>query len=400
MTHPSVKLEQHYLAQNYAPLDVVLEKAEGCYVWDDKGKRYLDFLSAYSAVSFGHAHPEIINTLVTQAQKLDVVSRAFYADNLGPFARQLCTLTGMDAMLPMNTGAEAVETAIKAARRWGYQHKGIPADKAQIIVAEGNFHGRTSTIVGFSSDSDYKKDFGPFDGGFIAVPFGDAAALETAITPHTCAFLVEPMQGEGGIIVPPAGWLKQVQAICRRHNVLLILDEIQTGMGRTGKNFAFQHEIDRPDALLLGKALGGGVYPVSAFLAKNELMQVFTPGSHGSTFGGNPIACAVGQKALELLERLQLAQNSAVLGAYLQQEIRKINSPLVRQVRGAGLWVGIEIDTQKTTARAVCTALMAHGVLAKDTHGTVVRLAPPLVINKQQINTALQALRHVLALGS
>ncbi len=281
--------ETKYLAHNYHPLPVVLTKSDGIWVWDSEGKKYLDFLSAYSAVSMGHNNARIRKALVNQLETLDVPSRAFYTDRLGEFAEALCRLTGMDTMLPMNTGAEAVETAIKAARRWGYQVKKIARDKARIIVSEGNFHGRTTTIVGFSSDDDYRKDFGPFAGGFDEVPFGDAAALEKAITPETCAFISEPIQGEGGIIMPPKGWLKDVQAICRKHNILLILDEIQSGLGRTGKDFAFQHEIEKPDGLILGKALGGGIYPVSAFLARKDVMDVFNPGSHGSTFGGNPL---------------------------------------------------------------------------------------------------------------
>ena len=313
--HQVIERENRYTAHNYHPLPVVLTKGEGIWLWDDQGKKYLDMMSAYSAVSHGHSHPEIVKTLQEQASKLAIVSRAFHTDTLAPFLEKLCTLSGLDAALPMNTGAEAVETAIKAARKWGYTVKNIPADQAEIIVANQNFHGRTTTIISFSSDEEYKEGFGPFTPGFREVPFGDAQALEGAITENTCAFIVEPMQGEAGIIIPPKGWLKEVQAICKKHNVLLILDEIQCGLGRTGKTFAFQHEIDKPDGLILGKALGGGVMPVSAFVATREVMGMFTPGSHGSTFGGNPLAAAVGYKALSLLETMQLAEKSAKLGS-------------------------------------------------------------------------------------
>ncbi len=393
-----IKLEEKTGAQNYAPLPVVLTRGEKCRVWDVEGREYLDFMSAYSAVSLGHAHPRILKTLQQQAQELSLTSRAFYTNRLGPYLAKICAITGMDAALPMNTGAEAVETAIKAARRWGYRVKGIAKDKAKIIVAEGNFHGRTTTIVGFSSDNDYKADFGPFDGGFKAIPFGDAKALEKAITKETCAFLVEPMQGEGGIILPPKGWLKEVAAICRRHNVLLILDEIQTGLARTGKMFAFQHELDGPpDGLILGKALGGGVLPASVFVARHDVMQVFNPGSHGSTFGGNPLAAAVGLEALRILEEEKLALRSRRLGDYLQKELRTIRSPLIKEIRGSGLWVGVEIDPKKARARDICLKLLEKGILCKETHETVVRFAPPLVIEKEEIDRAVTALREVLS---
>lgn len=395
-TEDYIALEKKYLAYNYHPLPVVLNKAEGIWVWDTDGNKYLDFLSAYSAVSNGHLNARIKKALMDQMELLDVPSRAFYTDKLGAFAEAVCKVTGMDKMLPMNTGAEAVETAIKAARRWGYDVKKIAKDKARIIVCNENFHGRTTTIVGFSSDEAYKRGFGPFDNSFDIIPFGDSAALETAITPETCAFLVEPMQGEAGINIPPKGWLKQVQEICKKNNVLLILDEIQTGIGRTGKNFAFQHEIDKPDGLLLGKALGGGIYPVSAFLARTDVMDVFDPGSHGSTFGGNPIAAAIGLEAIKILEEEKLAERSAELGNYLKEQLEAINSPLVTEVRGSGLWVALDIDPAKATARSVCENLQHKGLLCKETHETVVRFAPPLTIEKQDIDWAVGKVREVL----
>jgi ornithine--oxo-acid transaminase len=396
-TKDYIAREEQYLAHNYHPLPVVLTRGEGIWLWDNEGNKYLDFLSAYSAVSAGHLNPRIIKALKDQLDNLGVPSRAFYNDKLGPFAESLCKLTGMDMMLPMNTGAEGVETAIKAARRWGYDIKKIPADKARIIVCNNNFHGRTTTIVGFSSDPDYKRGFGPFDGGFDFVPHGDAAALEKAITPNTCAFLVEPIQGEGGIILPPKGYLKEIQAICRKHNVLLILDEIQTGMARTGKNFCFQHEIDKPDGLILGKALGGGIYPVSAFLARRDVMSVFNPGSHGSTFGGNPIAAAIAIEAIRQIKDEHLAERSAELGTYLIEKLKEINSDLIKDVRGLGLLVGLEIDPAKARAREVCERLKAKGLLCKETHEVVVRFAPPLIIEKKDIDWALERVGEVFA---
>lgn len=389
--------EEKCLAHNYHPLPVVLTKADGVWLWDAEGNKYLDFLSAYGAVSAGHLNPRIKKALLTQIESMDVPSRAFYSDRLGEFAQALCALTGMDMMLPMNTGAEAVETALKAARRWGSDVKKIPEGKARIIVSAGNFHGRTTTIVGFSSDAEYRRGFGPFSGGFDTIPFGDAAALERAITPETCAFLTEPVQGEGGIIIPPSGWLKQIQEICAKNNVLLILDEIQSGMGRTGKNFAFQHEIDAPDGLILGKALGGGIYPVSAFLARRDVMNVFDPGSHGSTFGGNPVAAAIGLEAVRILEDDKLAQKSAEQGAYLKQRLEELNSPLITAIRGAGLWVGVDIDPARATARAICEDLRTEGLLCKETHHTVVRFAPPLTITREDIDWAIGKVRTVLS---
>ncbi|MCC7259968.1 MAG: ornithine--oxo-acid transaminase [Alphaproteobacteria bacterium] len=393
----TIDKENRYCAHNYHPLPVVIARGEGVWLWDDAGNKYLDMMSAYSAVSHGHSHPRMVKALTAQASRLCIASRAFYSDTLAPFLEKLCSVTGMDVALPMNTGAEAVETALKAARRWGYNVKGIPAGKAEIIVSRGNFHGRTTTIISFSSDEEYKQGFGPFTPGFKDVPFGDITALEAAITPNTCAFLTEPIQGEAGIVLPPEGWLKQVQALCRKHNVLLITDEIQSGLGRTGKLFAFQHEIDRPDALILGKALGGGMMPVSAFLARKDVMDQFTPGSHGSTFGGNPLGAAVGLEALRVLEEEKLTERSAELGAYLKDRLRGLNSPLVSEVRGKGLWIGMEIDPAKAAARTVCEKLMARGVLSKETHHTVVRFAPPLIITKEQIDSAVNAVREVLS---
>lgn len=397
MTSPVLARESAVCAHNYHPLPVVLTKGKGVWLWDEQGKKYLDMMSAYSAVSHGHVHPRIYKTLTEQAARLCIPSRAFYTDTLAPFLEKLCAMTGLDMALPMNTGAEAVETALKAARRWGYRAKKIPQDKAEIIVAGGNFHGRTTAIVGFSSEPAYKADFGPFAPGFVEVPFGDAAALEKAITPNTAAFLVEPMQGEAGIVIPPKGWLAQVAAICKKHNVLLILDEIQTGLGRTGKLFAFQHEGIVPDGLILGKALGGGMLPVSAFVARKEVMDMFNPGSHGSTFGGNPLAAAVGLEALKSLEEENLTHRSAELGAHLLRELKSINSPLIADVRGSGLWVGLEIDPKKGSARKVCERLMEKGVLSKETHEVVIRFAPPLVITREEIDWAVAQVRDVLA---
>jgi ornithine--oxo-acid transaminase len=397
MTNRTIQKESTYCAHNYKPLPVVLTRGKGVWLWDDAGNKYLDMMSAYSAVSHGHGHPRLLKALTDQASKLAICSRAFYTDTLAPFLEKLCALTGLDMALPMNTGAEAVETAVKAARRWGYRVKKIPQGKAEIIVAHGNFHGRTTTIISFSSDAEYKADFGPYTPGFVEVPYGDLKALEAAITPNTCAFLVEPIQGEAGIVVPPAGWLKAAAALCKKHNVLLILDEIQSGLGRTGKMFAFEHEDIRPDGLILGKALGGGVMPVSAFVARKEVMDLFNPGSHGSTFGGNPLAAAVGLEALKTLEDEKLAERSAQLGAYMLAKLKTINSRLIADVRGRGLWIGMEINPQYASARKVCELLMARGILSKETHEVVVRFAPPLVITQEQIDWAVDQLKEVLA---
>ena len=391
-----IHLEALYGAHNYHPLPVVLTRGAGVYLFDDNGRRYLDMMSAYSAVSFGHSHPALVNALTEQAQKLAVTSRAFHTDQLGPFLQTLCRMTGMPRALPMNSGAEAVETAIKAARKWAYKVKGVPEGQAQILVAEGNFAGRTTTIVGFSTEAQYRDGFGPFAPGFSVVPFGDAQALEAAITPHTAAFIVEPIQGEAGIIVPPEGYLKAVREICTRHNVLMICDEVQTGLGRTGALLACDHEGIKPDGLMLGKALGGGLLPVSAFLARDDVMAQFTPGDHGSTFGGNPLAAAVGLAALQLLEREQLARRAQEQGDYLMARLRLLNHPAITEVRGRGLLIGVQIDPAFASAREVCERLMHEGVLTKDTHHTVVRLAPPLVIERAQIDAAVAALQRVL----
>ena len=391
--------EEQVVAHNYAPLDVVLSKGKGAKVWDMDGKEYLDFMSAYSAVNAGHGNRRLLSVFMEQASRLVITSRAFYNDQLEPFARALCDVTGLDMVLPMNTGAEAVETAIKAARKWGYQKKGVEAGKAEIIVSSGNFHGRTTTIVSFSDDLEAKAEYGPYTPGFKTVPFGDAQALRDAITPNTVAVLSEPMQGEGGIILPPKGWLKEVRDICTQNNVLLVVDEIQTGMGRTGKNFAFEHEIagEKPDMLLLAKALGGGLFPLSACVGKKDVMEVFTPGTHGSTWGGNPLACAIGKEAIAILVEDKLAERSDELGTYLVQQLEAINTSLITEIRGAGLWVGVDIDTSKVAAKAVAKALLEKGILCKETHEKTLRLAPPLIITKAEIDWAVDQIKDVLA---
>lgn len=393
---PIIEKESRFLASNYHPLPIVLTRGEGVYLWDNHGTRYIDMMSAYSAVSHGHSNPRLLDVLYDQARRLCVTSRAFHTENMGPFVERLCSISGMDKALPMNTGAEAVETAIKAARRWGYRVKGIEKDKAEIIVAQQNFHGRTTTITGFSSSTESKEDFGPFTPGFVSIPFNDAAALEAAITPQTCAFIVEPIQGEGGIIIPAKGWLARVQEICKKHNVLLILDEVQTGLGRTGKMFAFQHEIDVPDGLIVGKALGGGILPVSAFLGNRQVMDLFTPGSHGSTFGGNPLACAIALEAINILEDEKLVENSLSLGEYFQNELKKIKTHLIKEVRGRGLWIGLEINPEKAMAREVCERLMVKGLLTKETRKTVLRLAPPLIITRDIIDEVVTIIDETL----
>jgi ornithine--oxo-acid transaminase len=392
----AIDLENQFSAHNYEPLPVVLAQGQGAHLWDVAGRRYVDMMSAYSAASHGHAHPRILAALAAQAKRLAVPSRAYYNDRLGPFLEEICHVTGLDAALPMNTGAEAVETAIKAARRWGYRVKGIERDRAEIIVAEGNFHGRTTTVISFSTEPDYRDGFGPFTPGFRAVPFGDLAAVERAITPQAAAVLVEPIQGEAGIIVPPAGWLIGLRRICDEHNVLLILDEVQSGLGRTGAWFAFQHENIRPDGVILGKALGGGVLPVSAFVGTRELMDVFTPGSHGSTFGGNPLAAAVGLEALHVIRDEGLVEKSRVLGNHMLRRLRAIRSPALKTVRGRGLWIGAEIEPKIASAREACERLLAKGVLSKETHKTVVRLAPPLIIAPEELDWALDRFAEVL----
>lgn len=396
MQNKYIEREQKFGANNYSPLPVVLARGEGVYVWDDQGRRYLDMMSAYSAVSHGHCHPRLVKALKDQAEQLNVVSRAFYTDKLGSFLEKACTLTGFERALPMNSGAEAVETALKAARKWAYTVKKVPDGKAEIIACEGNFHGRTIAIVGMSSEPQYRFGFGPFSVGSKLVPYGDLQALEKAITPNTAAFLVEPIQGEGGIIVPPKGYLKACAELCKKHNVLMICDEIQTGLGRTGKLLASQHDDFQPDAVLLGKALGGGILAVSLFLTSSEVMDVFTPGDHGSTFGGNPLAAVIGETALSILVEENLIQRAAELGEYFQQQLKELDSPLITDVRGKGLLIGLEID-DKYPAHEICVKLLDHGVLTKETHHTVVRLAPPLIITKAQIDDAVNAIRHVLS---
>jgi ornithine--oxo-acid transaminase len=384
-----IDTERRFAARNYDPLPVVLSRGEGAWITAVDGRRYLDLMSAYSAVSFGHAHPAILDALVTQARDLAVTSRAFFNDRLPVLLERVARLTGLPRAIPSSGGAEAVETSLKAARKWAYKVKGVPADRAEVIVCRGNFHGRSITIVGFSSEEQYRDGFGPFTPGFVAIPYGDTSALEAAITPDTAAFLVEPVQGEGGIVVPPDGYLAQCARICRDKRVLLICDEIQTGLGRTGYRLACEHDHVRPDGVILGKALGGGLLPVSMFAATDDVMQVFSPGDHGSTFGGNPLASAVAIAALDVLERESLCERSATLGAWLVRELRKIESPLVADVRGRGLFIGIEVDASRITARAVVDRLLARGLLSKDTHGTVVRIAPPLVIAREDLAWAV-----------
>lgn len=392
-TQSFIELENLYGAHNYRPLDVVIEHAEGVWVYDCEGKRYLDCLAAYSALNQGHCHPKILEALVAQARKVTLTSRAFRNDQLPLLYQDLHELTGFDMVLPMNTGAEAVETAIKAARKWGYKVKGIPEDRAEIIVCANNFHGRTVAIVSFSTEAQYREGFGPFTPGFKVIPFGDAQVLAEAITPNTCAFLVEPIQGEAGILIPPPGYLKEASEICRQHRVLLVADEIQSGLGRTGKLFAYMHEGIRPDVLIIGKALGGGFYPVSAVLASREILEVFRPGDHGSTFGGNPLACAVARAALRVLVEERLAERSAELGDYFLGLLRTLHSPYIREIRGKGLWIGIELNIP---ARPYCEVLKNEGILCKETHDKVIRIAPPLVIRREEIDWAFARFKKVI----
>lgn len=399
--------ESIFGAQNYAPLSVVLERGKGEFLWDVEGVKYLDMMSAYSAVSHGHSHPELIRIIKEQVEKLSVVSRAYYTKNLGDFLETLTKTTKMDRALIMNTGAEAVETAIKAARRWGYFNKAIPENKAEIIVADGNFHGRTTTIVGFSSDPDYKKGFGPFTPGFKIANYctnhcscslkceDSIESFKNLINKNTCAILVEPIQGEGGINVPRKGWLKQLSELCKENNILLLVDEIQSGLGRTGKLFGFNHENIKPDGVIIGKALGGGMLPISAFLSSHEVMDNFNPGSHGSTFGGNPLAAAVGKRSLELLYEDNLIENSEVLGAYLKKELINMDLDIIKEVRGEGLWLGVEILSDRTSAKSLCKELMLKQVLTKETHETVIRFAPPLMISKENIDLGLEKIKEV-----
>src|SRR5208283_3437225 len=392
-TKELIALEEAYGAHNYLPLDVVIERAAGAWVYDVDGKRYLDCLASYSAVNQGHCHPRILETLIEQAHKVTLTSRAFRNDQLPLLCRDLHELTGFDRVLPMNSGAEAVETAVKAARKWGYKVKGIPDGKAEIIVCANNFHGRTVTIVSFSSDEQYRDGFGPFTPGFKIIPYADARALREAIAPNTCAFLVEPIQGEAGIIIPPRGYLKEAAAISRENHVLLVCDEIQSGLGRTGELFAYMHEEITPDVLIVGKALSGGFYPVSAVLASEEVMGVFHPGDHGSTFGGNPLACAVARTALRVLIDEGMVRNSALLGRYFLDRLLTIHSPHVKEIRGKGLWIGIELDSP---ARPYCEALKEEGLLCKETHDRVIRIAPPLTIVSEEIDWAFDRIRKVI----
>jgi ornithine--oxo-acid transaminase len=392
-----IERELRFGAHNYEPLPVVLARGEGVWLWDVEGRRYLDMMGAYSAVSHGHRHPRLVAALTRQLSQLAVVSRAYYSEPLGLMLEELVTSSGLDAALPMNTGAEAVETAIKAVRRHAYMRRGIPDERAEIIVAHGNFHGRTTTIVGFSSEQSYREGFGPFAPGFVEVPFGDARAVEAAIGGNTAALLIEPIQGEAGVVVPPAGYLEELRTICDRSGIMLVFDEIQSGLGRTGRMFSFQHEDVRPDGLLVGKALGGGLLPVSAFVARRELMDVFDPGSHGSTFGGNPLAAAVAYEALRVLVEEGLIERSRTLGAYLLDSLSALKHPAIVEVRGKGLWAGLELDPQLAPARAVVLAMMRRGVLSKETHGSVVRFAPPLIIERQEIDLAVKTVSCAIA---
>ncbi len=391
-----IALEEKYGAHNYHPLDVILNKGEGVWVYDVAGNKFMDCLSAYSAVNHGHCHPRLIKAMTEQAREMTLTSRAFRNDKLGPFYETLCQLTGYEMTLPMNTGAEAVETAIKAARKWGYQTKKVEPDKAEIIVCDGNFHGRTTTVVGFSSEAQYKEDFGPFTPGFVNIPYGDAKALEAAIRPNTVGFLVEPIQGEGGVVIPPDGYLKAVRQICDRHNVLFVADEIQTGLGRTGKLFACDHEEVRPDMVIVGKALSGGVYPVSAVLASKAILGLFQPGDHGSTFGGNPLGSAIATESLKVLVEEKLVENAAELGEYFQERLAEIPSPHVKEVRGKGLLIGVELKPEANGARRFCEVLQDKGILCKETHENVIRFAPPLVITREEIDWALEPITEVL----
>jgi ornithine--oxo-acid transaminase len=391
-----IRLEETYGAHNYHPLDVVVSRARGVWVWDVEGNKYLDFLAAYSAVNQGHCHPKIVAALKEQAERVTLTSRAFRNDQLGPLCEELCKLAGFASFLPMNTGAEAVETAIKAARKWAYTVKGVPENSGEILVFEGNFHGRTTTIVGFSSEEQYRKGFGPFTPGFRMLPYGDAPAVERAITPETVAILVEAIQGEGGIVIPPAGFLQRLRELATANRVLLILDEIQSGLGRTGKLFCYQHEGIRPDIVVIGKALGGGCVPVSGILADGEVMGVFKPGDHGSTFGGNPLACAVARAAMRVLVDEGMIENSARLGEYFIQRLRALKSPHIKEVRGRGLWIGVELNPGAGGARRFCEELQRQGLLCKETHFNIIRFAPPLVITREEIDWALERIAKVL----
>ncbi len=395
-TRDFIEIEEQYGAHNYHPLDVVIERAEGVWVYDVDGKKYLDCLSAYSAVNQGHVHPEILQALLEQAKKVTLTSRAFRNDQLPMLYKELSEMTGYEMSLPMNSGAEAVETAVKLARKWGYQVKKIPRHQAEIIVAGNNFHGRTVTIISFSTEPLYRDDFGPFTPGFVVVEYGNAGEIEKAITPNTAAVMLEPIQGEAGVIIPPDGYLTKVAEICRKNNVLLVADEIQTGLCRTGKLFASDHEGVRPDIVIIGKALAGGFYPVSAVLADKPILGLFTPGEHGSTFGGNPLAAAVARAALKVMRDEKLAERAMELGTYFVEQLSEIPSPHVKEVRGKGLLIGVELKPEAGGARRFCEAMKARGILAKETHDNVIRFAPPLVIDRETIEWALPAIRETL----
>jgi ornithine--oxo-acid transaminase len=396
-TSALIETEYRLGAHNYKPIDVILSRGEGVYVWDIDGNRYLDCLSAYSAVNQGHCHPKILGAMIEQAQKLTLTSRAFRNDQLAHLYEELAALTGSHKILPMNSGAEAVETAIKAVRKWGYEVKGVPEDKAEIIVCSNNFHGRTMGIVGFSTDPDARANFGPFAPGFRTVPFGDIEAFRNAITENTVAFLIEPIQGEAGVMIPPAGYFPEVRALCTRHGVTLILDEIQTGLGRTGKLLAEEHEGIEADVTLIGKALSGGFYPVSAVLSNSEVLGVLKPGQHGSTFGGNPLACAIARAALKALTEEGMIENSAVMGERFMTGLKDIRSNIIKEVRGRGLMIAVELVPEAGGARRYCEALKDRGILAKDTHGDTIRIAPPLVINADQVDWAVEQFAGVLS---
>jgi len=389
-------MEQEFGAHNYKPLDVVLSRGKGVWVWDVNGNKYLDCLSAYSAVNQGHCHPKILQSMIEQSHKLTMTSRAFRNDQLGPFYKELCKLTHSHKVLPMNSGSEAVETVIKAVRKWGYQIKGVPKDQAEIIVCENNFHGRTIAIIGFSSENQYRDGFGPFAKGFKIIPFGNAKAFEEAITPNTIAIMIEPIQGEAGIILPPAGYLKEVKTICEKQDVVFILDEIQTGLGRTGKLLAEEHEGIEADVTVIGKSLSGGFYPVSAVLSTKEVLGVFMPGDHGSTFGGNPLACAVARAAINVLIEEKMIENSAKIGEYFMSQLKQIRSPFIKEVRGKGLLIGVELVPEAGSARPFCERLMQQGLLCKDTHENVIRFVPPLVITQKEVDWALKKIKSVM----
>ncbi|MCP4113008.1 MAG: ornithine--oxo-acid transaminase [Desulfobacteraceae bacterium] len=395
-TQDYIKLEEELGAHNYKPLNVVIERGQGIWVWDVEGNKYMDCLSAYSAVNQGHCHPKIMNTMIEQAQKLTLTSRAFRNNQLGLFYQDICKMTNSHTVLPMNSGAEAVETVIKAVRKWGYNVKGVPEEKAEVIVCSNNFHGRTITIVGFSTDETARGGFGPFTPGFKIIPFGDIQALKDAITPNTVGFMVEPVQGEAGVIIPPAGYLKDVKAVCEENNVVLILDEIQTGLGRTGKLLAEEHDGIEADLTLIGKALSGGFYPVSAVLSNKEVLGVLQPGEHGSTFGGNPLACAVARTALKVLIEENMIENAAAMGNYFQSQLLEIDTPNIKEIRGTGLMIGVELNPDAGGARGFCEKLMARGLLCKETHEHTIRFAPPLVITKEDIDWAMEQIKPVL----